>query len=346
MSVQESRSPFSADAMERFAVRAVAKACRVTRQVQQDLAQVRAITKSDRSPVTVADFAAQAIINHELSRALGEAGQFHMIGEESAALLREPAQHAVRAAVVEAVQTVWPDASEEGVLDAIDLGRARESVENCWTLDPVDGTKGFLRNGQYALALAFIERGEVRFGAMGCPNLSFDPARSFDDPDERGLIAFARLGGGAYAVPADDPDAAPVRFAVGDAGHRIRVCESVEIGHTRHDDATRIVEHLGGGGAAARLDSQAKYAVVARGQADAYLRLPTKPGYVERIWDHAAGMMIAHEAGAVVTDIHGRPLDFSQGAGLERNRGILCAHPAWHGRIIEAIDALGLEFPG
>jgi len=91
-----------------------------------------------------------------------------------------------------------------------------------------------------------------------------------------------------------------------------------------------------------RLDSQAKYAVVARGQADIYLRMPTKKGYVERIWDHAAGALCAVEGGCVVSDIRGAPLDFGCGRGLENNSGIAVAPPGVHGRIIAAIGRLGL----
>ena len=87
-----------------------------------------------------------------------------------------------------------------------------------------------------------------------------------------------------------------------------------------------------------RLDSQCKYAVVARGQAEVYLRLPSKKGYVERIWDHAAGALIAQEAGCVVTDVFGKPLDFSHGRGLEANKGVVVAPVALHGRIIAAIE--------
>ena len=74
-----------------------------------------------------------------------------------------------------------------------------------------------------------------------------------------------------------------------------------------------------------------------------YLRFPRTPGRHEKIWDHAAGSVIASEAGAIVTDIHGRPLDFGQGARLENNRGVICASADVHGRIIEAIDQLGID---
>ena len=82
--------------------------------------------------------------------------------------------------------------------------------------------------------------------------------------------------------------------------------------------------------------------MVARGQADAYLRMPTKKGYVERIWDHAAGSLVASESGCFATDIAGRALDFGHGRGLEKNKGVVCAPPALHGRFIAAIEELGI----
>ena len=112
----------------------------------------------------------------------------------------------------------------------------------------------------------------------------------------------------------------------------------------RRPEQPGLKAHRGGCGRLkpVRLDSQCKYAVVARGQADGYLRLPTRRDYVEKIWDHAAGSIIATEAGAVVSDVEGRTLDFTHGRRLERNRGIICASPAIHSRVIDAINNLGL----
>jgi hypothetical protein len=45
----------------------------------------------------------------------------------------------------------------------------RAHVSYKQTLDPVDGTKGFLRNDQYAVALGLIDHGEVVLGVLGCP---------------------------------------------------------------------------------------------------------------------------------------------------------------------------------
>ena len=58
--------------------------------------------------------------------------------------------------------------------------------------------------------------------------------------------------------------------------------------------------------------------MVARGQGHIYLRIPTLEHYKEKIWDHAAGCIIAEEAGLVVSDIHGNKLDFNCGEELKK----------------------------
>jgi 3'(2'), 5'-bisphosphate nucleotidase len=327
------------------AIDAVAAACRVARSVQQDLARVRQITKDDRSPVTVADFAVQAIVAMALRDSSADA---LIVGEEHAGMLRQPEHEAVRRAVVEAVRMVHADATEDDVIDAIDACDHDGAAEGFWTLDPIDGTKGFLRGQQYAIALGRIEGGRVVLGVMGCPNLSADHGRPFDDPDPVGVIYAATESGGCRQLSADKPDDArqsvsiQSREAVLEPGATVRVCGSVESAHSKHSDTERVSAHLGLAVEYARLDSQCKYAVVARGQADAYLRMPTRKDYVEKIWDHAAGSIIATEAGAVVTDVSGAPLDFGQGCRLEANRGVVCAASGAHPMIIRAIDELGI----
>lgn len=323
------------------ALNAVAEACSVTRRVQSELEEIRQLTKDDRSPVTVADFAAQAVVAMRLRDAFGEIA---LVGEESAADLRTQHTDGLTSAITAAVQHVRPGIDNGAVLDAIDLGNHDASADSYWTLDPVDGTKGFLRRGQYAVSLALIENGEVTLGVLGCTNLSADFSRPFDDPDPEGCIYYATRGGGSWYLPATQVAAAPARIhAAGNVSlDALRVCESVEAAHSKQDDTVRILEYLNATSKPARLDSQCKYAVVGRGQADAYLRLPTRAGYVEKIWDHAAGMLVAEEAGAVVTDIAGKRLDFSRGATLDANRGVVCTAKGIHAQIIAAIAALGI----
>lgn len=326
---------------------AVVAASIVCRSVQDALDQVRSITKDDKSPVTVADYASQAVVGYALRERLGEVV---LVAEEASNFLRDEDHGLLLEAVVAAVREVWADATAEAVLEAIDIGAGDTEHRRFWTLDPIDGTKGFLRNQQYAIALAFIEEGVPTLGVMGCPNLPIDLSESFDERDAHGCLYLAVRGEGVYETRCDTEDADLVRLTRldHDAGDELVVCGSVEESHSNMTGTDRVLawieeQGLGHAGEPALLDSQCKYAVVARGQADAYLRLPTKKPYIERIWDHAAGACIAGESGAFVTDIRGNALDFSHGRGLETNRGIVCAPPRVHGLMLRAIEAVGIE---
>lgn len=317
---------------------AIVSASNVVASLVEDLERIRTITKDDRSPVTVADFAAQAVVGLMLRGS----GVDDMVGEEDASRLRE--DEPVRNEVVSAVHRALPDATADDVIEAIDGGDHAGGPEGAfWTLDPIDGTKGFLRGGQFALALALIDNGTVELGLMGCPHWGVTSDPSGASVQRPGSICAAVRGEGARAwVIGSEPDTAvDLKVSEWNEGDPIRTCESVESAHTSHDASARIVE-IFSGHEAVRLDSQAKYAVVASGAADAYLRLPTRPGYVERIWDHAAGSLVATEAGAVVTDITGNPLDFSRGRGLEENRGVVCATSGVHARLIDRIKEIDL----
>jgi len=88
---------------------------------------------------------------------------------------------------------------------------------------------------------------------------------------------------------------------------------------------------------ARRIDSQAKHGVLARAGAEFYVRLP-KPGYVEWIWDHAAGNVVIEEAGGTMTDVEGKPIDFSLGAQLSPDvAGVLASNGGvFHSALVEA----------
>lgn len=88
--------------------------------------------------------------------------------------------------------------SEDDWLALIDRGNSEGGAQGRhWALDPIDGTKGFLRGGQYAVCLGLIEDGQVVVGVMGCPNLPVDPKQ----PDgEKGALFVAVKGQGAFQV--------------------------------------------------------------------------------------------------------------------------------------------------
>ncbi len=324
----------------RVAIAAVRDASLLCRAVRASFSPDHAAAKADASPVTVADLGSQAIVSLALADAFPDDP---IAGEEDAGPLRGAPGSPIAETVLEHVTALRPE---------IDLDRLRWALDRCndeagpagrhWTVDPVDGTKGFLRGGQYAVALALIEDGGVVLGVLGCPNLAVDAA---DPAAGIGCLFVAERGGGAWQLPLDDAgevseggqtgarsihasEVADVRAA--------RWAESVEPGHSSQSEAAEVARLLGITAEPIRVDSQVKYALVARSDASIYLRLPLG-GYLENIWDHAAGSLLVSEAGGAVTDVDGRQLDFTTGRKLSRNRGILATAPELHNEVLAAV---------
>jgi 3'(2'), 5'-bisphosphate nucleotidase len=317
----------------KVAVEAVRKASGLCVRVQSSLVSEETVKKKDDSPVTVADFGAQAVICRELMKSFPD---IPIVAEEDSSELKSEGGKALTARILEFAAEVFPGIDEEGLVTAIDAGDYDGGAGGTfWTLDPIDGTKGFLRGEQYAVALALIENGRVVLGVLGCPNLPLD----LKQPDGgKGCILTAVKGGGASMRPLDHNT--PKRIAVSDIEDTklAPFCESVESAHSSHGDSARIAEILGVKAPPIRIDSQCKYAVIARGDASIYLRLPTKKEYVEKIWDHAAGSIIVEEAGGIVTDAFGKTLDFSLGRTLSGNKGIVATNGLIHEKVVSAVS--------
>jgi len=322
----------SYEAERRVAVQAVEKASLLCRTVQANLVSDASMSKKDKSPVTVADFGAQAVVTHELLAAFPD---LPMVGEEDAAELRDPANAALTAKVVSNVNEIIPDLGEAQILDLIDHGTYEGGGRGRhWTLDPIDGTKGFLRLDQYAVALALIEDGEVVLGVLGCPNLPHDA----EQPEgEKGCLFVAVKGQGSTMRTLGSAEERPISVTDLQDPAKARFCESVEAAHSSQSDAAQVAERLGITKAPFRIDSQCKYAAVGRGDASIYLRLPTRKGYEEKIWDHAAGAMVIREAGGRVTDVRGNDLDFSLGRTLKNNLGVIVTNGHVHDRVVAAV---------
>jgi 3'(2'), 5'-bisphosphate nucleotidase len=316
------------------AIDAVIKASALCDRVQQSLAGA-ALSKGDKSPVTVADFGAQAVVSADLFAAFP---QDPLVGEEDADMLRLAENAHMADQVVENVAAINSDLDREKTLTAIDRGTYEGGPSGRhWTLDPIDGTKGFLRGDQYAVALALIEDGEVVLGVLGCPNLPYDMSH----PDgTRGSLFFAVKGQGAFMMHIGETTHTPIRVSRVGSAKAAAFVESVEKGHTNQSHSARVAQRLGIEVPPVRIDSQCKYSVVARGEAAIYLRLPTRPGYEEKIWDHAAGVIVVEEAGGVVTDVNGKPLDFSIGRTLRDNKGVIVTNGEFHSEVLAAVRAV------
>jgi 3'(2'), 5'-bisphosphate nucleotidase len=321
-----------------FAIEAVREASLLARRIQREMVSA-ALTKDDRSPVTVADFAVQALIGRRLVESFPTAV---LIGEEQSDALRLEEGIETLDQITKFVRTAIPDATPEEVCGLIDRGGG-EPPATFWALDPIDGTKGFLRREQYAVALALVQDGKVVLGVLGCPELMQInsppvPAASLD-----GSIVFAARGQGTHHQQLDVPMQRRLRVSTHSQPSTARILRSVEKSHTNLDEIGQLSQNLGVAAPPVGMDSQAKYAVLAAGEGDVMLRLISKsrPDYREKIWDQAAGSIVVEEAGGRITDLDGKPLDFSHGRTLAKNRGIVATNGHLHDAVLSGLRAIG-----
>ncbi|SGY20188.1 BQ5605_C017g08517 [Microbotryum silenes-dioicae] len=343
--------PISYAKEQKVAIAAVLKASLLAQKVQNELIGSGGVEKKDKSPVTVADYTCQALVSSLL---FSHFPKDQIVGEEDSSELNTPANaqtktHIMRLAneamaeVLEGQdesEQAWKEVKsvqrgEKEWMEIIDRGNSTGGKQGRhWALDPIDGTKGFLRGGQYAVCLGLLLDGQVVVGVMGCPNLPVDPK----NPDgEKGALFIAVKGEGAYQRSLTDPTLQRITMSTLPSLSSASFCESVEAGHSDHSTNARIASILGITKPSVRMDSQAKYCSIARGDGDIYLRLPVSDTYEEKIWDHSSGSLLVTESGGVVSDMNGKPLDFSLGRTLKGNKGVVAAHKDVHAKVIEAV---------
>ncbi|KAH9813159.1 hypothetical protein DFH28DRAFT_1030360, partial [Melampsora americana] len=363
-------------------ISSILKSTILTQKIFKNLNQTQIITKSDRSPVTIADYGSQAIINCLISKHFPND---KIIGEEEIKELQtgggvdgadqgsnqklKEIEELINESLLTDLslledQSIWNQddipkrLNQSEILNYINLSshpaaKETEKGENngdrFWTLDPIDGTKGFLRSDQYSICLSLIINQKVTLSFISAPNLSIHPYLSPQSQQSNlGTLFFAETGQGSYQrlinptqesiysrLQIDPIDLTQFRSTG-------TFCESYESAHSNQILNSKILSHLNliNPSKPIRLDSQVKYALIARGDVNVYLRLPIDSNYKEKIWDHAAGSLLVEESGGKVTDMWGKPLNFSLGQTLIQNEGILASHPNLHHHLLKAIQSV------
>ena len=349
--------PNDVDGCIQYALRIVQQAALLARRVQAEAGKNHpmvspAISKSDRSPVTVADFAIQAIVACRLMEAFPTDP---LVAEEDSSALKDSP---LLEQVTGFVSGLEPAANPQSVCEWIDRGNARAGVgvgagsepaptthapTRYWLLDPIDGTKGFLRGGQYAVALALMVDGQAQVGVLGCPELG----------GAGGSLVYAVRGRGTWIMPLEGVvrvnstrgirPYSRLRVSGRTNPAQARLLRSFEAGHTNVDQIEQFAATLGIQAKPVLMDSQVKYAVLAAGQGDLMLRLlsPENPNYREKAWDQAAGSLVVEEAGGRASDLDGKPFDFTLGRELIHNRGVLVSNGRLHEAALLALKTIG-----
>ncbi len=182
---------------------------------------------------------------------------------------------------------------------------------------------------------------------------------SENNADTRGCIIVASKNGGCYQFPLNplngEDDSSTLGFTQinvtqNDGEGKVplsqsRFCIGVEKYSDPDGKISSIAESIHGqldsdGDIlySARMDSQVKYGVLARGGAEIFARLPKK-SYVEWIWDHAPGRVVIEEAGGVQSDTKGNVINYDLGAKMDESVDGILASPGgvFQKALIEAV---------
>ncbi len=223
-------------------------------------------TKADQSPLTAADRAAHDVIAAGLARL---APGIPLWSEESA---------------------------------GIDWSTRRQWPE-FWLVDPLDGTKEFIkRNGEFTVNIALVREHKSVLGVVHAPVL----ARDYYGHESGGAFR-SDSGGAGKPIGVRSPALPPVRVA-GSRSHRGTSLDGVlgKLGDP-------ILVSMG---------SSLKFCLIAEGAADFYPRLgPTSE------WDTAAAQAVVEAAGGAVVDLEGQPLRYNTRPEVLNPCFVACGDP-------------------
>ena len=182
-----------------------------------------------------------------------------------------------------------PVISEEGHTSTWEV---RREWERYWLVDPLDGTREFVkRNGEFTVNIALVERHRPVLGVVLAP--------------VTGDCYVAERGGGAWMCR-DGQEWQPIRS-------RALASPPVVAGSRSHGGTGEALleQLLGGPYTLLPMGSSLKFCLIARADADVYLRRgPTSE------WDTAAAQCVLEEAGGAVLDLEGSPLRYNRGESL------------------------------
>lgn len=306
----------------------------VTTAMRAKKTNVIATVKSDSSVATTADLAAQIVCRKMLESSTAPT-PYGFVGEETHVEALEDA------GTLESVLEACGLVVEINADDAVEALRAGvEDSRECgeyWVCDPLDGTKAFVSDDetkQFVFGLALVDDAGPRVAVMMAPNWY----------GGGGIELFAVRGHGCFSREFGDG-----AFRASCASPRPERLKDARVVVSAHEDFERLPLGRAGvkpsGVSKLCCGSLCKYIAVCVGDADIFIQHPKKDDPFVNSWDHAAGVLCAREAGAVVTDTNGDHLSVAGPDGDRRlmlpgGGGVIVASKAIHGDVVRAY-ALG-----
>lgn len=263
----------------------------------------KSFQKKDNSPVTLADYASQFFITDKIVQNFPED---QIIAEETNEINLAPNELSI-------IKSCFDDLNIDVELD---FKQKNLKAERQWTVDPIDGTKGFQKRLSYAVGIGLMDKSQPQICVIGVPNFKKEVTAIFIAEKERGS-----------KVSYNGKEFLPIRVS-----RQNNLSESLMC-HSLHYDEPWVMKFAIKANISRfiQMDSMAKFCLVANGSADLYI----KPLSKERSfsWDFLPGTLLVSEAGGTVSDLLGNPLKFLNEKTLASTPGLIASNSFIHNKV-------------
>ncbi len=290
-------------------VKIIRNAIRITEWFKEE--GFKTYIKQDQSPVTLADYASQIYIISKLKELYPKDS---IIAEETfSSELNNYTEKVIQSCYNKLNLSLKPNIKEI-------LNYRGPNSKTRWSIDPIDGTKGYQKGLSYAIGVGLINNQEKKLSIIGVPNYNTD-----------GVAVFVANKGKGALTSYGEKDFVPIKVS------ETRDVKKSVLCHSLHYDEPWVMKLANKLGIEnyIQIDSMAKFCMVADGSADLYI----KPMYVDRsfIWDFLPGDLLVTEAGGKVTDLKGVSPNYIDNKCMISAPGLVVSNGMFHQDILDTI---------
>ena len=295
-----------------LAIQIIKKASEITEWFRKS--DSKSYTKKDQTPVTLADYASQIFINSSISEKFPED---LVVAEEDIINLKDSDD----ITLIEKCYN-YLGIDREVIAEPISRSYSEEPMR-MWTVDPVDGTRGFQKNLWYSIGIGLIINKMTEFCVICVPN--------YDDLGN--AIYIAQKGKGAQ-VSHGNTDFKPIHVSKTKKLHEATMCQSLHYNE-------KWVENLAKNAGVSKIlpmDSMVKFCKIADGTADFYVKpLDPKRSFS---WDFVPGDLLVREAGGKVSNLTNESLRFEGKSLVNTAEGLIASNGILHDNLIDQIKSV------
>ena len=269
--------------------------------------------KEDDSPVTIADYATQIYI---INKILEQFPEDQIIAEEDDnSFIDNKAKRSINSCYK--ALNIGENINIEKTL----MIKDKKKTSRQWTVDPIDGTKGFQKGLSYAIGVGFMKKSDPKICAIAVPNYKKFGNTSFFAEKDKGSKFATNIS-----------EFKPIKVSHQSQLKQAKLCHSLHYDEPWVMDFAKRAEITN----FIQIDSMTKFCMIADGTADLYVKPMNKSRSFA--WDFLPGILLVQEAGGTVSDLRGNKIEFNNDKCIVSTPGLIASNSIIHNDIIAKLN--------